>query len=138
MARPTTPRAKGFTFIEVLAALAIASIALLGLLKLHLLSMATADAAQELSQAVFVAQEQLAEASAPDYPRRGTTSGTIERNGLQFIWRTEITDATGHDMRSLALRGLRQIQTTVTWEREGDRKSTQMTTYVANTGNPHD
>lgn len=131
MVRSTTTNAKGFTFVEVLAALAIASIALVGLLKLHLLSMTTADAAEELTQAVFVAQEQLAEAAAPGYPRQGTSTGTVERNGLQFTWKTEISNAGAADLRSLALRGIRQIRTTVTWQRGTDRKSTEMTTYVA-------
>ena len=112
-------------------ALAIASIALVGLLTLHLRSMATADAARELTQAVFVAQERLAVASAPDQPGLSTTSGTVERNGLQYAYRTEITDAAATDVRNLALRGLRRVHTTVTWQRGSDRKSTEMTTYVA-------
>ena len=131
MAQAATSRTKGFTFIEVLVALAIASIALVGLLTLHLLSMATADAARELTQAVFVAQEQLAIASAPDYPRQGVSSGTVERNALELAWKTEITNATAADVRNLALKGLRQIRTTVTWQHGSDRKSTEMTTYVA-------
>lgn len=131
MAQCKTASAKGFTFIEVLVALAIASIALVGLLKLHLLSLAAADAAGELSQAVFLAQERVAEASALDRPKQGARTGVVERNGLKFAWKTEITDATGTDVRNLALKGLRQIRTTVTWQRGADRKSTQVTTYVA-------
>lgn len=137
MARFKTARARGFTFVEVLAALAVTSIALVGLLKLQLLSMATADAAGELTQAVFVAQERLAEATAGDYPGQGARSGTVERNGLKFTWKTEITDAAASDVRNLALTGLRQIRTTVTWQRGGDRKTTQLTTYVAD-GRIHD
>jgi len=131
MAQCKTANAKGFTFIEVLVALAIASIALVGLLKLHLLSLAAADAAGELSQAVFLAQERIAEASALDRPKQGMRAGVVERNGLEFAWKTEITDASALDVRNLALKGLRQIRTTVTWQRGGDRKSTQVTTYIA-------
>jgi len=81
-------RWKAFTFLEVLIALAIASIALLGLLRLHLLSLATADAAQATTQAVFVAQARIAEASTEGFPRQGTTSGTVERNGQLYTWKT--------------------------------------------------
>ncbi len=124
-------RSKAFTFIEVLVALAIASIGILGLLRLHLLSMATADAAQATSQAVFVAQEQIAEASAGGYPEHGTDSGTVERNGRQFTWRTEVTDVTRPRHGEFTLNGVREISATVTWRQTSGEKTVKMTTLVA-------
>jgi type II secretion system protein I len=126
-------RSKAFTFIEVLIALTIASIALLGLLRLHLLSLATADAAQATTQAVFVAQAQIAEASTAGFPRQGTTSGTLERNGQHYAWETKVRDVTGPDGSRLALSGLREVSTTVTWKQASDEKTMTMTTYVADT-----
>ena len=133
MRRATTTRPKAFTFIEVLVALAIASIGLLGLLRLHLVSMKTADAAQAVTQAVFLAQAKLAEASAPDYPRPGADSGVVEADGLKLNWRTEITDVGSRVSGGLPLRGLRQIRSTVTWQDGADCKSVQMDTYIADT-----
>lgn len=124
-------RWKAFTFLEVLIALAIASIALLGLLRLHLLSLATADAAQATTQAVFVAQAQIAEASAAGFPRQGTTLGTIERNGQQFVWRTEVRDVARPSGGHLTLNGLREVSTTVTWRQASDEKTLTLATYVA-------
>lgn len=121
----------GFTFIEVLVALAIAAIGLLGLLRLHLISMASADAAEAMTQAVFVAQEKMAETSAGGYPQPGSQTGTTERNGQRFAWRVEVTDAQAQDVRHLALKGLRQVEAFVTWQHHGGQKSIQMTTYVA-------
>ncbi len=126
-----TTRAKAFTFIEVLVALAVASIGLLGLLRLHLTSMATADAAQALTQAVFLAQDKLAEVSAPGYPRQMADSGIIERNGLRLTWKTEVADVGSQVISDLAPRGLRQVRATVTWQQGRNRKSVEMTTYVA-------
>ena len=126
---PTTRSA--FTFIEVLVALAIAAIALLGLLRLHLLSTATADTAQAMAQAVFVAQEKMAEASAGGFPQQGTNSGTVERNGRNFAWRTEITDMNSQDISNLRLTGLRQVRVFVTWKDGANQKDVQMTTHVA-------
>jgi type II secretion system protein I len=120
-----------FTFIEVLIALAIAAIAVLGLLRLHLISIATADAAQATTQAVFVAQEKMAEASAPGYPPTGTDSGSVERNGSTFAWRTEITDVSSNDLHGLTLKNVRRIRTLVTWQQGADPKNVQITTYVA-------
>jgi len=126
---PTRP---AFTFIEVLIALAIAAIAVLGLLRLHLVSIATADAAQAMAQAVFVAQERIAEASAPGYPPQGSESGSVQRNGLNFTWQTEITNVGSQDVGGLALKDLRRIRTLVTWQQGTGPKKVQMTTYLAN------
>jgi type II secretion system protein I len=127
--RPMTRPA--FTFIEVLMALAISAIAVLGLLRLHLISIATADTAQAKAQAVFVAQEKIAEASAPGYPQQGTESGTVQRNNLNFTWRTEVTNVGSQDVGGLALKDLRRIRTLVTWQQGTSPKKLQMTTYVA-------
>lgn len=121
-----------FTFIEVLIALAIAAIAVLGLLRLHLINIATADAAQAMAQAVFVAQEKIAEVSAPGYPPQGTESGSVQRNGLNFTWQTEITNVGAQDMGGLVLKDLRRIRTLVTWQEGTNPKKLQMTTYRAN------
>ncbi len=124
-------RSRGFTFVEVLIALAIASIGLLGLLRLHLLSTATADAAQATTEAVFVAQTQIAEALAREFPKQGTTSGTIERNGQTFTWTTEIRDVARPGGGTATARGLREVATTVAWNLSSDPKTVTMTTLVA-------
>jgi len=120
----------GFTFIEVLVALAVASIGLLGLLKLHLLSMTTADAATAQTAAVFLAQEKLAEVSAAIDPGQATGSGRVERNGLSLTWTTQVSNP--GDSAATGL-GLRQVRSVVSWQQGRDRKSVQMTTYIANT-----
>lgn len=126
-------RSRGFTFVEVLIALAVASIGLLGLLRLHLLSTATADAAQATTEAVFVAQAQIAEVLARGFPAQGTTSGAVERNGQTFAWTTEIRDVARPGGRDVTARGLREVAATVTWNPSSDPKTVTMTTLVADT-----
>jgi general secretion pathway protein I len=124
---------KGFTLIEVVAALAIVSIALLGLLRLHLISMRAADKAQMLSQAVFVAQEKMTEVLAGGYPPVGTQSGVVDTDGPQLTWRTEVTDARPAQSGSsgLKLNRLRQLSVEVAWPQGAGQDHIQMTTYVA-------
>ena len=133
MAKTNTTTRRGFTFIEVLVALAVASIGLLGLLRLHLVSMATADAADAQTAAVFLAQEKLAEVSAADDPTQATGSGVLERNGLKLTWTTQVSDADAAATAGLDLRGLRQVRSTVTWQQGRDLKNVQMATLVADT-----
>ena len=68
-------RARAFTFVEVIVALAIASISLLTLLKLNLLSIRLVDRAQITTQAVLLADEKIAETLAVGYPDEGRESG---------------------------------------------------------------
>jgi type II secretion system protein I len=126
-------RSRGFTFVEVLIALAVTSIGLLGLLRLHLLSTATADAAQATTGAVFVAQAQIAEVLAQGFPAQGTTSGAVERNGQTFTWTTEIRNAARSGGSAAMPTGLREVSTTVTWTLASHEKSMTMTTLVADT-----
>ena len=54
----------GFTLVEVIVALVIVSISLLGLIRLHLISISMADSAEMTSQAVLLAEEKIAETLA--------------------------------------------------------------------------
>jgi len=135
----------GFTLIESVAALAIASIALLALLQLHLVGINTADKAQVITQAVLLAQEKMTEALNSGYPPVGVTSGTVAANGTQFIWQTEVTDARlpGQLLASAVRQSdlppadgdrLRKLSIEVSWQRGPGERRVSLTTYVAENG----
>jgi hypothetical protein len=117
--------------VEVIAALAIVSIALLGLLRLHLTSVKMAETAQARTQAVFLARAKITETLCSEYRQTETKEGTAETDGLNFAWRTELTSADLPQLGKLGLRTLQRLRVNVSW-REGDaRKSVELTTYVA-------
>ncbi|NIP53344.1 MAG: prepilin-type N-terminal cleavage/methylation domain-containing protein [Phycisphaerae bacterium] len=119
-----------FTFIEVLIALVIVSISLLGLIRLHLISINMTDAAQIKSQAVLLANEKIAETLALGYPEEGIKAGTVEINALGLHWQTEVTDIEAHQLGELDIEGLRRILVNVSWEQGNRLKHIQMSTYV--------
>ncbi len=123
------PRA--FTLVEVVAALAIVSIALLGLLQLHLTSIRTVDTARTTALAVLVAQEKAAEAASGGWPRVGEKSGTAEMDGSQFNWRTQVTNLDLSASLGLGHSALRQLCVDVTWRDGAGPRTVQMTTYLA-------
>jgi len=132
--RPAHPRCgllTGFTFIEVIVALAIVSISLLALIRLHLISITMADTAEITSHAVFLADEKIAETLVSGYPKEGTNSGTIEKNALTFHWQTQVTDLRLHQLDKADITGLRKILVDVYWKHGIGRKHLQMSTYVA-------
>lgn len=124
-------QAGAFTFVEVLIALSVVAIALLALLKLHLVSLDIADRAQMMSQAVFLAEQKIAETLADGYPKPGTDSGTVEDSGVPLDWQVEVTDLRVPELRAVADKGLRKILVDVSWKQRVGRKHLQMCTYVA-------
>jgi type II secretion system protein I len=129
--RPRCGFLTGFTFIEVVVALAIVSISLVGLIKLHLISIAMAESAEVTSQAVFLAEQKIAETLALGYPEEGTRSGTVEKNALSLHWRTEVTNLQSPDLAEAEITGLRRINVDVGWKQGAGYKNLKMSTYVA-------
>lgn len=123
-------QAGAFTFVEVLVALAIASISLLTLLRLHLLSMRMVDRAKITTQAVMLAEEKMAETLA-GYPDLASKSGTVEKNGLRLNWRAEVADLQLPQLGEAHVTGLCRIVVDVTWKQGAAGKQLQMSTYVA-------
>ena len=129
-------RKSAFTFIEVLVALVIVSISLLALIRLHIISISMTDTAEITSQAVFLANEKIAETLALGYPEEGTNSGTVQKKALCLHWRTEVTDLQPPQLGELDIAGLRRIFVDVSWKQGIRRKHLQMSTYVADRNLP--
>jgi len=128
---PAATRCTAFTLIEVIAALAIVSIALLGLLHLHLVSIRMSDTAQTMAMAVLLAQEKIAETVCSGPVPVGTKSGTAEANGSRLTWRTEVTSVDSLGPYGLGRSGLQQLRVDIVWREGSGARSVQMTTYVA-------
>jgi len=124
-------RTTGFTFIEVLVALAVVSISLLALLRLHLISINMAERAQITCQSVFLAEQKLAETLAEGYPPEGINGGTVEQNRVLFRWRTEVADLYAPQLKEANVTGLRKILVDISWKQGLGCKHLQMSTYVA-------
>ncbi|MEN6336667.1 MAG: type II secretion system protein [Phycisphaerales bacterium] len=124
---------RGFTLIEAVVALAIVSIGLLSLLQLNLVGIRVADKAQATAKAVFLAQEKMAEALEAGFPQLGTRSGVVEDDNRRYTWRTEVTDASGSQQRSLGVRldRLRKLSVEVSCGDKPGDSPTRLTTYVA-------
>jgi type II secretion system protein I len=136
------PRANGFTLLEAVAALAVAAIALLSLLQLQLVSMRTADKAEGLTQAVFLAQEKIAETISAGYPPLGVKSGSTRAQGDQFDWQIEVTEAhlppftaagsaSSSSRPTLRSERLRQLSVEVSWQKGPGVNHVSLTTFVA-------
>jgi hypothetical protein len=109
----------------------IVSIALLPLLRLHIISISMTDTAEITSQAVLLANEKIAETLALGYPEEGTNSGEVEKKALSLRWRTEVTDLQPPHLGGMDIDGLRRILVNVSWKQGIRWKHLQMSTYIA-------
>ena len=71
-------RARAFTLIEVMVAIAILGIALLGLMGLHHQSIQSVIRAQQTTRAAMLAQAVMTEAELERFPDLGSTRGDFE------------------------------------------------------------
>jgi general secretion pathway protein I len=79
----------GFTLLEVMVAVAVIGIALVPLLRLHLLSLDATLYAQDLTTAVGLAQEIMAE--MPAVPEPGDSKGDFETPAYaRFRWQASV------------------------------------------------
>ncbi len=122
---------RAFTFVEVIIALAIVSISLLGLIRLHIISINMTESAEMISQATLLAQEKIAETLAAGYPNQGSNRGTVQKNALCFNWQTEVTDLHLPQLDEARICGLRKISVDINWKQGIRPKHLQMSTYVA-------
>ncbi len=126
---------RAFTLMEVVIALAITSISLLALLRLHLVSTVLADTAELTSQAVLLADGKIAEALAEDYPDLGVTRGTVQHGGTSFQWQREVTNTYLSQFSNLnpdlSGKGLRKISVNINWKTGNANKHLNISTYVA-------
>lgn len=122
---------KAFTFVEVVIALAILSISLLSLIRLHITNISMTDSAEITAQATFLAQEKIAEILAAGFPAKGSDRGTVENKSLLFDWRTEVEDIHLPEIDREDISGLRKISVNISWKQGTRRKQLQMSTLIA-------
>jgi general secretion pathway protein I len=91
---PLRRRARAFTLLEVMVAIAILGIALLGLLGLHHQSLQSVIRAQNATRASMLAQAVMTEAELERFPELGLTSGDFEASFPgefpDFRWQREV------------------------------------------------
>ena len=99
-----TPRAAGFTLIEILVALAIVAVALAAGMRAVAQSADGATALKQRTLALWIAQNQLATAQlAAPWPAPGTREGEATQAGTRFVWRESVTGTPNPAFRKIEI-----------------------------------
>lgn len=97
MAR-SRPLHNGFTLIEVLVALAVASLALLALARAGSVALATQTELEQRTLALWVADNRLAELRLQRPVQPGTSRGSTTLGARQWRWQALIQPAPGAEL----------------------------------------
>ena len=125
-----------FTLVEVLVALSILAIALVGLLRLQLVSIRMTDRAAWMSRAALLVNAKMAETLAGGYPEIGSEGGTFQDVDSEAVlhWQTTVSEPRLGELEEAGVTGLRRVYVEVTWRDEPRQARVHATTYVADKG----
>jgi len=112
---------KGLTLLEVMVAVAVASIALVSFITLVLSSIQMEEHARNVTEAIMVADERMKKVERESFPEVGVTSGMIDpANPMGFVYQQSVKETRFEDIRL--------VEIEVFWD---DRKSSlNVTRYL--------
>lgn len=95
---------RGFTLLEVLVALAVLAIALAAIMRAMAQAIDTTATLREHNEALWVAQNRLAEHQMRrDWPAADTIDGETEMGGEKWFWREQVSTTPEPKMRRIEI-----------------------------------
>jgi prepilin-type N-terminal cleavage/methylation domain-containing protein len=116
-------RAGGYSLVEMVAALTIFGIGVLGMMELFTTCLQSTSASLGHTHAVYLAQGLLEEIIVEGGLYAGSDSGDFSSEYPRHSWTYEIED--------MDQTGLMQVRVVVTWDERGRQKEFALTTLVA-------
>lgn len=121
---------KAFTLIEIIMAMAILTIGIIGVVRLLPVGLRASKSAEILSKAAFLAQEKLEELKLAGFEQLSLPGPSIPLAGEQgqYSWAAEVGEVSlagvsnPQDIRRLSLR--------VSWQERGNSRSQDFVTYI--------
>ncbi len=112
----------GTTLLEVMVAMAVASIALVSFITLVMSSMDMEDQARKITEATIAADNKLKDVELAGYPDVGKTEGLLnEQDPSGFSYQLVVSDT--------QIQGVRRLDVEVFWEKK--QRSVTLTTFIA-------
>ena len=116
-------RNRGFTLLEVMAALAILAVSFVVLLGLRNRDILQHQEAQVLTRATLLAQKKMSEIEMAGFPDVGILTGEFPEPDEAFTW-TESVSGTLFEFA-------REVRVEVSWKEGERRRSVDLITYMA-------
>ena len=128
--RKASGRAAGFSLIEIVVALGLLAMGLIGVIRLFPVGLRASKRSEGLSKATFLAQQRLEELRLAGYAALSADPPAVPLSGslgsYQWTAQVEPVDAIGLPTTN----ELRAVTVTVQWPEGGQTRSTAVITYV--------
>ena len=113
---------EGTSLLEVMVAVAIASIALVSFISLVLSSIAMEDHSRKVTEATLIADQRMKEIEQDPFPEVSTKEGLIdEKDPSGFYYKLQVQET--------PIENVRQVAIQILWDNK--RRSVDLTTYMA-------
>lgn len=118
----------GFTVIEIIMAMAILAVGVIGVVRLLPVGLRASRSAEMMSKAAFVAQEKLEEIKLSGF--EGITEGGAILSGEEgaYVWEADVSNVSLDGLFSSA--NIRQVNLVVQWQERGNTRSQEFITYI--------
>ena len=121
---------KGFTLIEIIMAMAIMAIGIIGVVRLLPVGLRASKSSEIMSRAAFLAQERLEELKLAGFDELSSPNPSIEMEGEQgdYAWAAEVSEIELEGVYNCE--DIRQLTLEVSWEEKGKTRSQAFVTYI--------
>lgn len=121
---------RGFTLIEIIMAMAIMAIGIIGVVRLLPVGLRASKSSEIMSRAAFLAQEKLEELKLAGFEELSAPNPTIALEGEEgdYTWRAEILEVSLEGV--ISSEHIRSLSLTVSWEEKGKPRSQKFVTYI--------
>jgi prepilin-type N-terminal cleavage/methylation domain-containing protein len=123
-------RTRGFTLIEVIMAMAILAIGVIGVVRLLPVGLGASKSSEMMSKAAFLAQEKIEELKLAGFAQLVAPEPAITLEGEQggYSWTAAIEEVSLEGLASSE--NIRKLILTVSWEEKDKTRAHDFVTYI--------
>lgn len=124
-------RPKGFTLIEIIMAMAILAIGVIGVVRLLPVGLGASKSSELMSKAAFLAQEKMEEFKLAGFAAltaEPEPAIALEGEDGDYTWVAEVSEVSLEGLASS--QDIRQVSLTVSWQEKGKTRSHVFLTYI--------
>ena len=121
---------KGFTLIEIIMAMAILAIGIIGVVRLLPVGLKASKSSEMVSKGAFLAQKKLEELKLAGFDAVAGDEPSVALAGEEagYTWAAEVAEVVLEDL--ISSDDIRSINLTVSWQERGKLRSQQFITYI--------
>jgi prepilin-type N-terminal cleavage/methylation domain-containing protein len=121
-------RSSAFTLIEIIMAMAILAVGIIGVVRLLPVGLRTSKSAEMLTKAAFLGQKKTEELKLAGFEALSGQSIALQGEQGQYSWLAQVSAVSLAGLASSE--DIRRLSLTVSWQERGSPRSQEFLTYI--------